>query len=92
MHITLPQTVGGKTDIRVVHLNATAVTKDDILELQDQEAANKAPLYTGIFHMFDGPLAKGQINEYVGTALYYLSYIPSWAYLLSISLFSRTYM
>ena len=92
MHITLPQTVGAPTDIRVVHLNTTAVTKDDILELRSQAAAAKVPLYTGIFHPFDGPLAKAQLNEYVGTALYYLSAVPSWAYLLGISLFSRIFM
>lgn len=78
--------------MRIIPLNATSVTTSEILDVHNKGNWKKAPLYTGIFHPFDGTLAKLQLNDVVGYVFWGLSIFPSWVYMLIISFASRSFM
>lgn len=49
-------------------------------------------LQEGIFQPFDGPLAQYGVLKAVGYVLFAFGMVPSWAFMLVISMVSRTIM
>ena len=80
------------TTIHIVPLNTTTSTAQEIVQIHTQKAYEKRPVYDGAFHPFDGYLAKLYLNIPAGYAIFAFSMIPSWAFMIVISMFSRNIM
>ena len=48
--------------------------------------------YEGYFHPLDGPLAQMGVNKILGYIIFGFGLIPSWAFMVIISMVSRTIM
>ncbi|OTB01049.1 hypothetical protein M426DRAFT_323830 [Hypoxylon sp. CI-4A] len=72
--------------------NMTTVTSDDIAELQTEGYKSVAKLHDGLFHPFDGTLAKNGLAIPAGWVLWVFNLLPSWAFMILVSIFSRTIM
>ena len=95
-YILLPQPLADQstpaTTLHSIALNRTSVTTNDIVVLHtEQKYAEKAP-YEGYFHPFDGQLAKLGLGIPFGYLIFYFNMVPSWAMMVGISMFSRTFM
>lgn len=77
------------TTMRAKNLNTTTVTATDIASLHLEEKWNTINVYEGYFQPFDGELAKYGLSVPVAYLIWYFSKIPSWAFMIGISLFSR---
>ena len=93
-HITRPQTptAGTPTNIRVLPLHLTTTTAADIMEIQHSQSWKAQPLYEGAFHPFDGMIAKLGLSEALGYVLWVFTIVPSWVFMVAISMGSRTFM
>lgn len=95
-HIQIPVTVPGQprpeTPIHLKNVNATTVTPEVIYNVHADKTWSKSPAYDGAFHPFDGWLAQNQLSVPIAYALYGFSIIPSWMFMIGISIFSRTVM
>ncbi|KAF2154083.1 hypothetical protein K461DRAFT_277152 [Myriangium duriaei CBS 260.36] len=80
------------TEIRYINLNRTAIAASEIAELYTKDGYKKTEVYEGFWHPFDGTLAKANLNIPFGYAIYYFSLVPSWAFMIGISMLSRTVM
>lgn len=80
------------TTIHIVPLNTTTTTAQKIVQIHTQKTYEKRPVYEGAFHPFDGYLAKLYLNKPAGYAIFAFSQIPSWAFMIGISMFSRNMM
>lgn len=80
------------TTIHIVPLNTTTTTAQKIVQIHTQKTYEKRPVYEGAFHPFDGYLAKWYLNKPAGYAIFAFSQIPSWAFMIGISMFSRNMM
>ena len=80
------------TTIRIISLNTTTTTVQEIVAIHTGKTYEKVPVYEGYFHPFDGMLAQYGLNVPVGWILFAFATIPSWAFMIGISLFSRTIM
>lgn len=70
----------------------TTVTSDDIVEMRDEGFKSSAKLHDGFFHPFNGPLAKNGFATPVGWVIWVFNLLPSWAFMVLVSMFSRTMM
>lgn len=91
-HIQLPDQSTPSTTIRIIRLNTTTTTTGEITAIHTGKTYEKESVYEGTFHPFDGQLAKLHLNQPVGYALYYFSLIPSWLFMIVISMVSRSFM
>ena len=95
-HIQLPVTQADQsrpaTTIRIISLNATTTTSQEIVQIHTEKTYEKTPVYEGAFHPFDGWVAKAMLNKPIGYVLHAFSIIPSWAFMILISMGSRTIM
>ncbi|ORY60109.1 uncharacterized protein BCR38DRAFT_488295 [Pseudomassariella vexata] len=73
-------------------LNFTTTTSDDIVQLQQDGFKEKAKLHDGMFHPFNGSLAKNGLSIPVGYVLWGFNLIPSWLFMIVVSMLSRTMM
>jgi len=81
-------------------MNLTSVTTQTILDLQAQPLDKSLPTEEGgfrfiepnFFHPFHGMIADNGLTVPVGYILWGLNAVPSWAMMLFISFFSRSYM
>ncbi|KAL8992617.1 MAG: hypothetical protein Q9169_006963 [Polycauliona sp. 2 TL-2023] len=95
-HIQLP--VAGDdqsrpaTTIRKLGLNTTTVTANDIVKIHAEKTYEKRPVYEGALHPFDGWAATTGLNVPMGYVLYAAARIPSWAFMIVISMGSRYVM
>lgn len=80
------------TTMRIVKLNSTTTTSGEITAIHTGKTYEKEPIYESAFHPFDGWLAKYYLNVPVGHGLYYFSLIPSWLFMIVISMVSRNFM
>lgn len=80
------------TALHCMSLNATTVTAEDIFKIYSEERYNNVQPYEGVLHPTDGALAKNGLLIPIGYAIYGLSVIPSWAFMIGISFVSRTFM
>ena len=81
-----------ETIVRVISLNLTTTTAEELLHIHTQKTFESAPVYDSIFHPFDGALAKNGIAVPVGYVIAGFSMIPTWAYMIAISFVSRNIM
>lgn len=95
-HIQLPITQADQsrpaTTIHIIPLNATTTTSQDIVQIHTTKSYVKTPIYEGAFHPFDGWVSKAMLNKPMGFILYGFSVIPSWAFMIIISMGSRSIM
>ncbi|KAI4228897.1 MAG: hypothetical protein L6R36_001315 [Xanthoria steineri] len=95
-HIQLPVTGADQstpaTTIRKLGLNTTTVTAADIVKIHAEKTYEKRPVYEGALHPFDGWAAKAGLNVPLGYVLYAAANIPSWAFMIVISMGSRYVM
>ena len=81
-----------KTDIHISYLNFTKTTVGDMVALHTGDKYKDGYLYEGIFHIFDGLLAKNGLLDAVGYVVFAVGLIPSWSYMILISMISRNIM
>lgn len=79
-------------DVHTWNLNATTTTTKTFDELRTSKEWKEKPAYTGYFHPFDGPLAQYKVAVPLGYFLWIFSIIPSWAFMIIVSFFSRRMM
>lgn len=96
LHLQLPQPLLDQSTpastIRSIKLNRTTVSAPEIAALHLNEKYLETEPYEGFFHPFDGPLAKYGLSVPFGYLVWGFSLVPSWAFMIGISLFSRTFM
>lgn len=78
--------------MRYIPLNVTTVTVSDITEIYTKQEYLKTTPYEGILHPFDGLLAQTGLDIPLGWVLWGLGKMPSWAPMIIISFFSRSFM
>jgi len=99
-HILIPRpylaaSASGATppvEIRYIHLNHTSVTAAEIAEIHSKQTYKEKTPYTGIFHPFDGLLAKYGLDLPVGYILWGFAKMPNWMPMILISFISRSFM
>nr|POE54153.1 hypothetical protein CFP56_63456 [Quercus suber] len=94
MHLPqpLPDQSTPATTVRYIQLNRTTITAPEIASLAIQEKYKETAPYEGIFHPFDGQIAKLGVTIPAGYALWGFAQIPSWAFMIVVSFVSRTFM
>ena len=98
IHAFLPRPLADQstpaTTVRFIGLNRTSVVASDIWEIASSGKGTykDAEPYEGYFHPFDSFLAQQGLNLYLGTFIYYVAMVPSWAFMIAISFFSRSFM
>ena len=80
------------TTIRIIRLNSTTTTAGEIIAIHTGKTYEKEPVYEGAFHPFDGWMARFHLTKPLGHVLFYFSLIPSWAFMIVISMVSRNLM
>lgn len=80
------------TTVRYIPLNVTTVTATDITEIYTKQGYLATTPYEGILHPFDGLLATTGLDIPMGWVLWGLGKMPSWAPMIIISFFSRSFM
>ncbi|KAL8686197.1 MAG: hypothetical protein Q9218_007279 [Villophora microphyllina] len=95
-HIALPITGADQskpaTTIRIVGLNTTTTTARDIVKIHTEKTYEKRPVYESAMHPFDGWVAKYGLSTPLGYTLYAFANVPSWAFMIVISMGSRFIM
>ncbi|KAL8977803.1 MAG: hypothetical protein Q9205_006472 [Flavoplaca limonia] len=95
-HIQLPVPTADQsrpaTTIRKLGLNTTTVTAGDIVKIHAEKTYEKRPVYEGALHPFDGWAARAGLNGPLGYVLYAAANIPSWAFMILLSMGSRYVM
>ncbi|CAD0092850.1 unnamed protein product [Aureobasidium mustum] len=88
----LPDQTTPATTVYYLPLNRTTVTAQDIVELATEKAFKEKTPYEGFFHPFNGMLAQTGLAIPFGWVVYGFSVMPSWALMIGISFFSRTFI
>lgn len=70
----------------------TTTTSDDLVQLQRDGYKTVTTEREGMFHPFNGVLAQNGLSIPAGYILWGFSLIPSWAFMILVSLFSRRMM
>ena len=95
-HIQLPVTQPDQshpaTTIHIISLNTSTTTAADIVKIHTSKNYEKVPVYEGAFHPFDGYLTKFGLNQPMAYLLTAFALVPSWAFMIVISLASRSLM
>ncbi|KAI1432158.1 hypothetical protein GGR50DRAFT_627248 [Xylaria sp. CBS 124048] len=73
-------------------LNATTTTSDDLVQLQNGGYKTLSHEHDNFFHPFNGVLAQNGLSIPVGYLLWGFGLIPSWAFMIFVSFFSRRMM
>lgn len=96
LYMQLPQPLADQskpaTTVYNIPLNRTSVTAAEIAALHTETKFSENAPYEGYFHPFDSQLAKLGLDIPFGYGVYYFSLIPSWAMMVGISFFTRTFM
>jgi hypothetical protein len=96
VYMQLPQPLADQSTpastVYFIGLNRTSVTASRIADLHLQQKYLQAKPYEGIFHPFDGELAKYGLNIPFGYVMWGFSFIPSWAMMIGVSFLSRSFM
>lgn len=88
----LPDQSSPATTVHEIPLNRTDVTSAEIVALVSEGKYKETAPYEGVFHPFDGHLAKFGVGIPFGYAVYYFSLVPSWMMMVGISFFTRNFM
>lgn len=78
-------------DIYTRRLNLTSVTADDLVTLHTN-GKKSFGLLDSWFHPFNGKAAELGLSVPVGYALWAFGLVPNWAFMLVVSMLSRTMM
>lgn len=81
-----------KNEVRVNFLNFSTTTAGEMVALHTGNKYEEGWEYEGVFHLFDGWLARNGLLNPVGYVIWAFGVIPSWGVMLVISLVSRTFM
>lgn len=94
IQLPIPQADQSKpaTTIHIIPLNFTTTTAQEILQIHTAKSYEQTPVYEGAFHPFDGYLAQFGLNRALGYFLFVFTLVPSWAFMIIISMFSRSIM
>lgn len=82
----------GASTIHVNYFNVTHSTAGDMVALHSGKKYTTGVLYDGWFDPLDGRLARLGLNKAVGYALFGIGMVPSWAFMIVVSMVSRTIM
>jgi len=80
------------TTLHIVTLNTTTITTQDIVQIHTKKTYENVAPYEGIFHPFDGWVAQLGLNIPIGYVLWVFGIVPSWAMMVGISFFSRSFL
>ncbi|KAL4979137.1 PTH2-domain-containing protein [Aspergillus desertorum] len=78
------------TPLHVVYVNSTTVTPDTIYKIHSEKTYENKPAYEGAFHPTDGWLAQYGLLMPLGYVIYGFGVVPSWLFMIVISMASRT--
>lgn len=96
IHLVLPQPLADQslpaTTYRTMDLNRTSVTAQQIANFHIKEEYKNVEPYEGLWHPYDGPLAKLGLNIPIGYAIWGFSVVPSWLFMIVVSFVSRNVM
>jgi hypothetical protein len=73
-------------------VNFTTATSDDFVKLQKGKYKEVATLHDGMFHPFNGFFAQNGLTMPVGYALWFFQAVPSWLFMIVVSMVSRSMM
>lgn len=73
-------------------LNLTTTVSDDLVQLQKDGYKTDTKEHDGLFHPFNGALAQNGLSVPAGYVLWAFGLLPSWAFMIVVSLFSRRMM
>lgn len=94
-HFQIPQAQVGEerlpTPLHIVPLNTSTITPEGIYKIHSEKNYETFPAYEGALHPTDGWLAKTGLNVALGYIIFGFSAIPSWLFMIGVSLFSRTF-
>lgn len=79
-------------EIRYIHLNHTSITPAELAEIHSKQTYKEKTPYTGLFHPFDGLLAKFGLDLPVGYVFWAFAKMPNWMPMILISFISRSFM
>ncbi|KAI4161763.1 MAG: hypothetical protein LQ342_004595 [Letrouitia transgressa] len=95
-HIQLPVPAKDQsrpaTTIHIVGLNTTTVTAKKVAEILSAKKFQDVPVYEGALHPFDGWVARYKLSKPLGYVMFTFANIPSWAFMIVISMVSRQMM
>ncbi|KAL4764046.1 uncharacterized protein BDW70DRAFT_130255 [Aspergillus foveolatus] len=80
------------TPLHIVYVNATTVTPESIYKIHAEKTYENKPAYEGAFHPTDGWLAQYGLLVPLGYVIYGFGVVPSWLFMIVISMASRTMM
>jgi len=96
IYIQLPQPLPDQTTpattVHYLSLNRTTVSAQDFVQIVTDKTYQQKTPYEGFFHPFNGILAQTGLAIPFGWVVYGFSVMPSWALMIGISFFSRTFM
>jgi hypothetical protein len=73
-------------------LNLTTTTTDDIIALWEAGSKEEWATDVGSFHPFKGWMAQNGVAVPFGYLMWGLNILPQWAFMLLVSMMSRTFM
>jgi len=79
-------------DVHIQALNASSVTAEDFAKIHATKSWKATPLYEGVFHPFDGQIAKLGLGVPLGWVLWAFGLLPNWLFMILISFASRSFM
>lgn len=79
-------------DIYKKRLNTTTTTSADLVELKNTNKAESMTLLESRFHPFNGQFAELGVSVPIAYGLWAFNLVPSWLFMLVISMVSRTMM
>ncbi|KAL9029305.1 MAG: hypothetical protein Q9196_002445 [Gyalolechia fulgens] len=95
-HVQLPVAQADQstpaTTVRIIGLNTTTTTAVDITQIHTKRTYENKPVYEGALHPFNGWVAQYGLLTPLGYTLYLFAIVPSWAFMIGISMFSRYFM
>ncbi|KAL5343719.1 hypothetical protein BJX70DRAFT_120953 [Aspergillus crustosus] len=80
------------TPLHIVYVNSTTVTPETFYKIHTEKTYEKRPAYEGAWHPTDGWLAQYGLLVPLGYVIYGFGIIPSWLFMIVISMGSRTIM
>ncbi|KAL2835158.1 hypothetical protein BDW59DRAFT_4452 [Aspergillus cavernicola] len=80
------------TPLHIVYVNSTTVTPETIYKIHSEKTYEDKPAYEGAFHPTDGWLAQYGLLVPLGYVVYGFGIVPSWLFMIVISMASRTMM
>ena len=90
--ISQPDQSTAATTVHIVGLNTTTTTAKDIVQIHTAKTYEKTPAYEGALHPFNGWVAKFGLIQPFAYVMYGFANVPSWAFMIVISMVSRSIM